>query len=397
MKRPRVLVINSKTLLPNIDGATIRSNQMLRMLALTCEVDVVYTCSKQTEPQDISPLYAYCRHVVGFTTSRLAMILRGCLGLLSGKPLQCAYFYSPAAQCYIDEHIAEYDFIFCNNIRAAQYITGRNCRKVIDYVDALSMRYRKEIDNVGLIKKLVFGIEYKRLTRYETKVFNEFDGHFIISDIDRQYIIHNAPAIGKDIFVINNSTELRPAVAQNDKRNLVFVGSMYYDPNIVAVTAFAHRVMPEIEKVHPDAKFYIVGTRPALSVRKLASDNVIVTGFVDSPQQYLADATLVVVPMISGAGVQNKILEAMSMGCCVVTTTIGAEGLDNIVNGQDIVICKDYEKLASEITALIDDRQRREDIGRNARIYIENNLTFEIVAGQFTDCLKRIIAKFNDK
>ena len=85
------------------------------------------------------------------------------------------------------------------------------------------------------------------------------------------------------------------------------------------------------------------------------------------------------------------------MGCCVVTTTIGAEGLDNIVNGQDIVICKDYEKLASEITALIDDRQRREDIGRNARIYIENNLTFEIVAGQFTDCLKRIIAKFNDK
>lgn len=397
MKRPRILVINSKTLLPNIDGATIRSLQMIRMLAQTCDVDVVYTCSKRTQPKDISPLYAYCKNVVGFTTSAWAMILRGCFGLFSSKPLQCAYFYSPAAQRYIDKHLAEYDFIFCNNIRAAQYVTGRHCRKVIDYVDALSMRYRKEMENVGLVKKLVFGIEYKRLTRYETKVLNEFDGHFIISDIDRQYIIHNAPATDKDIYVINNSTELRPAITQNDKRNLVFVGSMYYDPNIVAVTAFANRVMPEIVKAYPEARFYIVGTRPALSVRKLASDNVIVTGFVDSPQQYLADATLVVVPMISGAGVQNKILEAMSMGCCVVTTQIGAEGLDNIANGHDIVICDDYGKLADEIIALIADRQRRVDIGRNGRLYIKNNLTYEIIAGQFTDKLKQIIAKFSDK
>ena len=85
------------------------------------------------------------------------------------------------------------------------------------------------------------------------------------------------------------------------------------------------------------------------------------------------------------------------MGCCVVTTQIGAEGLDNIVNGQDIVICDDYGKLADEIIALIADRQRRVDIGRNGRLYIKNNLTYEIIAGQFTDKLKQIIAKFSDK
>lgn len=391
MKRPRVLVINSKTLLPNIDGATIRSLQMIRMLAETCDVDVVYTCQRSLQPKDLSPLYAYCKHVTGFTTSTLAMIVRGCLGLFSRKPLQCAYFYSPEAQRYIDSHLAEYDFVFCNNVRAAQYVVGRECNKVIDYVDALSMRFRKEIDNVGLVKRFVFRIEYKRLAEYEVKIYREFRGHFIISDIDRQYILRNAGTTDKQIYVINNSTELRPAVQANDKQNLVFVGSMYYDPNIVAVTTFVHRAFPQIKAAVPGAVFYIVGTRPTRAVRELATDSVVVTGFVADPQSYLRDATVVVVPMISGAGVQNKILEAMSMGCCVVTTDIGSEGLDDVCNGQDIVICHDYEQIAGAVIDLIADKQRREEIGRNARNYIAGHLTYEIIEKQFTRCLQQVI------
>ena len=391
MKRPRVLVINSKSLLPNIDGATIRSTQMVRMLAETCDVDLVYTCSKKTQPKDISPLYAYCKHVKEFTTSTLGMIIRGLLGIFQSKPLQCAYLYSPEARQYIANHYEEYDFIFCNNVRAAQYVVNLPCRAIIDYVDALSMRYKKEITNANWIEKIVFYIEYKRLEKYEIRILNKFDGHFIISDIDKNYILHNARDIKKEIYVINNSTELRPAITQNDDQNLVFVGSMFYEPNIVAVTSFVHKVFPKILESHPNAKFYIVGTRPAPSVRNLASNNVIVTGFVDDPQLYLKNATVVVVPMISGAGVQNKILEAMSMSCCVVTTTIGSEGLDNIVNNKDIIICDQYEQLAEQINALIDDKARREEIGKNARIYIANNLTYDIIAKKFTENLKDIL------
>lgn len=395
MTRPRVLVINSKTLLPNIDGATIRSTQMIRMLAETCDVDVVYTCSTKLRPADNSPLLAFCKHVTEFTTSSAAMIMRGLLGLFSRKPLQCAYLYSPQAQKYIDQHIAEYDFVFCNNVRAAQYVLGKPVVKIIDYVDALSMRFKKEMANVNFIKKIVFAIEYRRLERYEARIFNEFQGNFIISDIDRQYILHNAKDQNKDFFVINNCTELRKPIQQNDKKNLVFVGSMYYDPNIVAVTTFAHKIFPQVLKTHPDTMFYIVGTRPAQSVRNLASKNIVVTGFVDDPQKYLSDATIVVVPMISGAGVQNKILEAMSMGCCVVTTEIGSEGLDNIVNNRDIVICYDYDLMANEIISLINDKKRREDIGQHARQYIAQNLTYEMLAKQFTQNLTQILNQIN--
>lgn len=396
ISRPRVLFINSKTLLPNIDGATIRSTQMLRMLSETCDVDVVYTCSKSTKPADVSPLYKYCGKVTEFTTSALAMVARGLSGLFTRKPLQCSYFYSREAQRYIDEHIAEYDFVFCNNLRAAQYVIGKKCNKVIDFVDALSMRYKHDAENAGTLWRMLYSLESHRLERYETSILKEFQGCFVISDVDRKYMLSNAQGVEKSIYVVNNSTEIKQCVKQNSEYNLVFVGSMFYDPNIVAVTSFVHNVLPKVLNEHPQTKFYIVGTRPAAQVRHLQSDNVIVTGFVDDPLQYLLKATIVVVPMISGAGVQNKILEAMSMGCCVVTTPIGAEGLDNIVNGKDIVIADGREELAEQINSLIDDVNRRSNIGAEARKYIENNLTYQIIAKQFKSYLDLILQEMKN-
>lgn len=135
----------------------------------------------------------------------------------------------------------------------------------------------------------------------------------------------------KHIEVIGNSVDFDDQlIIPNDSRNIVFVGSMFYEPKYSCCNDFCSICATSYFAFGFIRRFYIVGSRPSASVCRLASEHVIITGFVDDPKFYLKKASVVVVPMYSGAGVQNKIIEAMSIGCCVVTTEIGAEGLEGI-------------------------------------------------------------------
>ncbi|MGM9838208.1 MAG: glycosyltransferase [Paludibacteraceae bacterium] len=395
--RLKILVINAKSPIPVIDGAAIRSMQMIRMLSERYDVDLVYTCKDSLKVRDEGILYRYCKNVVSFTTTQSGMVLRGLLGYFSTKPLQCNYFYSKEAQSYIDSVLSEYAFVYCNNLRAAQYVLGRKCVKIIDYVDALSMNYKGASSKANWLWKVIDNIEYRRLVRFEQRILQEFDGHLIISPIDCEAILSDAGAIGakKTIHVVNNSIELYDCVPQPDSEDIVFVGSMYYMPNIVASTYFAEEVLPLILQKEPNSKFYIVGAKPSARVRKLASTHVIVTGFVEDPKVYLCNASVVVVPMLTGAGVQNKILEAMSMGCCVVTTPIGVEGLDGVRDKDDIYICKDAREMAQCVVTLMHDKDLRERIGRNAHTYIERNLSYPIISSYFHQCMAEILSGIN--
>lgn len=387
MKRKKVLVVSSKRPFPVCDGAAIRTMQMIRMLARICDVDLVYTCNRSLSPADEREVQSLCGEVHAFPEPKWKMILRGLSAILGSKPMQCSYFYSPAMRRFIDGRIGGYDFIFCNNIRTAPYAEGHACGKIIDYVDAISMNYIGASRKAGLLWRLIYRLEADRLIRYEQHVLRSFDRHFIISDVDRQFILSRAEE-PKKIGVVNNCTAFdEECIDQPENQDIVFVGSMYYAPNIVAVTTFVRNVFPAILQQEPQTRFFIVGSRPAPAVAKLASDRVIVTGFVEEPKEYLRKAAVVVVPMYSGAGVQNKILEAMSIGCCVVTTRTGAEGLDGIVDGKEIFIRTDYREMADTVVALMRNRRLRGEVGKAAKNYIGSRLTFESVYHSFSDQL----------
>lgn len=189
----------------------------------------------------------------------------------------------------------------------------------------------------------------------------------------------------KPIFTVGNMVDVPEDAAlslHDHDNNLIFLGKMSYEPNIVAVSFFAHSVFPELKKQFHDLKFIIVGANPDERVLKLASfPGVEVTGFVDSIEPYFHKATIMIAPMLTGAGVQNKILQSMSYGCCVATTPIGAEGLT--INNNEIAIFNDAEDWIKGISSLLMNREERLAMGRKANDYIKANLSREIIQKQF--------------
>lgn len=189
----------------------------------------------------------------------------------------------------------------------------------------------------------------------------------------------------KDIYVIENMVPIpdESSLSKQDCDNLlVFVGKMNYEPNIIAVTYFAKHIFPTLRQTYHDLTFQIVGAHPTKKVKLLAqSPGISVTGYVEDIKPYLQKATIVVAPMLTGAGVQNKIIQAMSYGCCVVTTPIGAEGLH--IQKEEIGVFDNQESLILGIQNLLKDKNLRKQKGIAARQYVINNLSEKIVASQF--------------
>jgi glycosyltransferase, family 1 len=379
--RKRILVINSKRPYPVCDGAAIRSMQLLRMLSIDYDIDLMYTfCDRKSTLYHNAELPNICRNVYSVKMNKCRMISQAILGFFKKRPLQCYYFYSYKLQNIIDQKIDSYDFVVCNNIRTAEYVINHStCNKYIDYVDAISMHYEKAATLANFIWKFIYTLEAKRCLNYELEVLSKFNKAIIISDIDKNHILCKSQLTSK-ISVVPNSISIdKRSVSYQDNVNIVFVGTMDYEPNVIAVDFFCKTVFPIVKEEYSQAKFFIVGSRPTRRVCKLKSEDVIVTGYVDDPKEYLLNSAIVVAPMLTGAGLQNKILEAMSLGCVVVTTTLGSEGLSEVMNEKELFIIDDSKLMANLIIKLLLDVDVRAQIGKNAKEYVEKNYTFNSV------------------
>src|SRR6185436_10855430 len=143
------------------------------------------------------------------------------------------------------------------------------------------------------------------------------------------------------------------------------LGSMDWEANVDGVDYFCRRIWPRVQASVPSAKFYVVGRNPHARVTAWASESVEITGRVDSVLPYLEQAAIFVVPLRIGGGTRLKIYEAMAAGKAVVSTTVGAEGLD-VNHGQDILLADTEKTFAAAVIDLLQDVELRRGLGEAA-------------------------------
>ena len=154
---------------------------------------------------------------------------------------------------------------------------------------------------------------------------------------------------------------------------------------------FADEVLPRIQQKVPDVAFSIVGGNPSPRVQKLAArEGIVVTGRVPEIKPYFAEATVFVVPLRIGSGTRLKILEALAMGKAIVSTTVGAEGLD-LKDSEEIFIADEPTAFADAVIRLLTDSQLRRRIGENGRARVEQDYDWRSIGEKLYEVYAKIV------
>ena len=380
INKPKALFIFFRPPYPYIGGDKIRMHQNLTLLSNKYNIDILFLNEKKTTNETIVNLKKLGQNIINFDISKKQFYFNTFLGLFNSKPLQVNYYYHKKVQRWIDNNIKNYDVVFCNTIRMAEYVKDKPVFKILDYVDAISMNYKKALKNSSFgLWKLMYYIDNKRLPHYERSLLKKFNKKIIISEVDKKHILKDFPV--KEIEIIPNYVFFEDEKTETPSKDVFsFIGKMDYEPNVTAVINFCEKIFPLIKKENPKTQFNIIGYNPNSKVKELNKiKNVNVLGFVSNLDEKIKESKLIVAPMISGAGIQNKILQSLYLEKCVVTTGIGAEGLNKIKNEKEIFIVDDDLKMAEKINLLLKDKTICDKIGVNGKKYVENMFSKEFV------------------
>ncbi|MEO0596971.1 MAG: glycosyltransferase family 4 protein, partial [Chloroflexota bacterium] len=173
-----------------------------------------------------------------------------------------------------------------------------------------------------------------------------------------------------------------------DDATLLFVGNYAYPPNHDAALVLARDIFPQVQNAFPQAKLLLVGNAPTDEMHALASDNIIVTGRVPRVQDYLAQATVFVCPLRVGAGIKNKVLEALAMEIPTVATPLSMEGI-HAQDGKHVIVA-DIPSMSQAIVRLLKDASLRNRLSANSRALIESEYSWKGVASQYAACYERV-------
>jgi len=368
----RILFLTQLLPYPPDSGPKIRMYYVLRYLAEWHEVTLVALVRDNEREEDVAHLRSLCEavHTVRLPRSALRNGYFLARSLLAGQPFTIVRDRVPEEDRLLDQLLSteKYDAFHADQLYTAQYGLSRpslnGVKTVVDKHNAYFAMVQRLADvERNPLKRWLLAREARLLADYEAGVCRAYDHVLTVTEHDREVLgkLSGQPDKMLAIPICVDTEILRPVERVHDAHELTMVGSMFYPPNVDGVCWFIREVYPLVQAECPEVKLNVIGARPAPAIRQLAANNstVRVTGYVDDLTPYLQRTAAMIVPLRSGSGMRVKIVDALARGVPVVSTTVGAEGLD-VIPGRHLLVADRPAGFAEAVLRLL----RDPDLGR---------------------------------
>jgi len=398
----QILFLQKRPLFPADTGGKIRTLNVLRYLARWHEV--TYLCNEQPgEKAAVEQMRELGLRVITLPwreTPRGTIKFCGELAanLFSPNPYNVDKDYDPALRHEAKRLLKaeSFDLLICDFVQMARNAIGLNVPAKILFehnVEAQIFAQHSRQDE-GRFRRWYMQRQWRKMRRFEGEAGREFDAVIAVSKQDRA--TYQADYHWDHVRVIDTAVDVEyftPQPKLEQSHRVVFVGSMDWLPNQEGVRHFVRSVWPEIRKQCPQAEFRVVGRNPTSAIEQLGScPGVEIVGTVPDIRPYLAEAAVVVVPLLIGGGTRMKIFEAMSMQKAIVSTPLGAEGL-HVTSGRDIQLAAAGNEFASAVIQLLQNPSQRTSLAAAARQLVVESYSAKTIARQFDKICRETVAQ----
>jgi len=276
-------------------------------------------------------------------------------------------------------NMKKYDIIQVEHTLTANYLPEFGCSlSVLDMHDVISKpACRKCLLARNLFSRFLLKKKWQKIAGDELNICKKFDLLLTRSEYDKEDLLNQDSNLKIEVLPpwVDFNHEVLKEKPSHQK--ILFVGAMNRDVNIKAVIYFCEKILPRVRRILPEIKFYIVGNAPPPEIKVLEKKykNIVVTGFVEKLDSYYLDASVFVAPFFIGGGIIVKILESMSFGLPVVSTSIGNEGIQATPN-KEILIADNPEDFSKKIILLLSDTSFWQIISENGKNFVYEKYTW---------------------
>lgn len=378
----RVLLLTQVLPYPPDSGPKAKTYNVVKFLAKRHAVTLVSFIRDTDSPEHIRHLETLCEKVVTvpITRSPLRDLLYLGVSLLKNQPWMMLRDERPEMRAALRELAAGpgFDIVQADQLNMGQYaLPFTQSRRVLDLHNALWVLYKRLAETLPFTKPMKFILmrDWRLLKRYEGDICRTFEAVTAVSEEDKQALIQAGGRPDMTVIPIAIDVDEQPQIErQPSGPHIVHIGTMYWPPNIEGITWFLDEIYPRIKARVPDARCTLIGARPPDSIksREQTDPSLKVTGYVDDPLPYLRDASMMVVPLKAGGGMRVKILNALSQGLPMVSTTVGCEGIA-VQHERDILVADSAEDFAEQTVRLLTDaalNQRIAEAGRRTAVEV---------------------------